>query len=328
MISIVGTLICAAVIFFAGKKLAFYGDAIAELSGLGKGWIGLILLATVTSLPELVVSISSSAVIQSSDLVVGNILGSCVFNLFILSILDVFVPHRKPLFGVASPTHILSIGVTIILVAIVGIGIFLPSDIMLTPYIGLTSLAFIILYFVFMNLIYKHDIHTKPTSTTKKIISNEVKNLKKAVLKYTLYSIIIIMAAFFLPSFANQLAEQTGLSKSFMGTLLLATSTSLPEIAVSIAAIRMNATDMSVGNLLGSNIFNIFIIGISEFFYTKGLILKDASNVNLISVFIVIIMSSVAIIGLSYHAQKKRYLMAWDAAIIFILYFVNLLFLA
>lgn len=136
------------------------------------------------------------------------------------------------------------------------------------------------------------------------------------------------MAAFFLPSFANQLAEQTGLSKSFMGTLLLATSTSLPEIAVSIAAIRMNAPDMSVGNLLGSNIFNIFIIGISEFFYTKGLILKDASNVNLISVFIVIIMSSVAIIGLSYHAQKKRYLMAWDAAIIFILYFVNLLFLA
>src|SRR5687767_7432549 len=75
-----GFLVCAAIIFLAGRKLSFYGERIAEKTGLGKAWIGLILMASVTSMPELMVGISSTAIVGSADLAVGDILGSCIFN--------------------------------------------------------------------------------------------------------------------------------------------------------------------------------------------------------------------------------------------------------
>ena len=76
MESFAGFIICAVIIFLAGKKLSYYGDLIAERTGLGKAWIGLILMASVTSLPELVVGISSSAIVGSADPATGDIFGS------------------------------------------------------------------------------------------------------------------------------------------------------------------------------------------------------------------------------------------------------------
>ncbi|WP_290792400.1 hypothetical protein [Flavihumibacter sp. UBA7668] len=84
---------------------------------------------------------------------------------------------------------------------------------------------------------------------------------------YIGFALIIIVAALALPFFAEHIAESAGLIKSFVGTLFLAASTSLPEIAVSIAAVRMGALDMAIGGLLGSNIFNILILSIDDLFY-------------------------------------------------------------
>ena len=95
MLFVAGFLLCAVIIFFAGKKLSRYGDMLSEKTGLSKGWVGLILMASVTSLPELMVGISSSAIVQSADLAVGDILGSRAFNLGILAMLDAFVPKRE-----------------------------------------------------------------------------------------------------------------------------------------------------------------------------------------------------------------------------------------
>ena len=74
MESVFGFLTCAILIFFAGKKLSYYGDLIAEMTGLGKAWIGLILMASVTSLPELMVGISSSAIVKDANLAAGDVL--------------------------------------------------------------------------------------------------------------------------------------------------------------------------------------------------------------------------------------------------------------
>jgi len=86
LLTIFGFLLCAAVIFFSGTKLARYGDQMAELTGMGKAWFGLIMMASVTSLPELFVGISSASIIESADFAVGDVLGSCAFNLAMLSL--------------------------------------------------------------------------------------------------------------------------------------------------------------------------------------------------------------------------------------------------
>jgi cation:H+ antiporter len=322
-----GFLVCAVIIFFAGKNLSVYGDIIAEKTGLGKAWIGLILMATVTSLPELMVGISSSAIIQSADLAVGDILGSCAFNLGILALLDMFVPRKKHLFKLASPNNVLIAALGIILMTLVGFGIFTPKDFVLTSWIGLTSISFIIIYFVAIRLVYVNEQRHKLSMVVDDHTEPETVSLKTAAIRYGLYSIIIICAALALPYFADHIAELTGLGKSFVGTFFLAISTSLPEIAVSIAAVRIGSIDLAVGNLLGSNLFNIMILALDDIFYTKGHLLKHASGNNLISVFCVIIMTAVVIIGLTFPSSEKKYKMGLDALVIFLIYIFNLVLL-
>lgn len=327
MLFVAGFLLCAVIIFFAGKKLSLYGDMLSEKTGLSKGWVGLILLASVTSLPELMVGISSSAIVQSADLAVGDILGSCAFNLGILAMLDAFVPKRRPLLGVASPSHMLNAGLGIILLTLVGFAFFL-SDYALTPWLAVSSLTFVVVYLIAVRIIYQNEKNHKEEGNNN-IISEKVRNttLRIIILNYSIFAGIIIVAALSLPYFAEHIAEITGLGKSFVGTFFLAASTSLPEIAVSIAAVRIGSVDLSVGNLLGSNIFNILILALDDMVYTKGFILQDASDFHLLSVLSTIVMSAIVIIGLSYRAKGKRFWLAWDAAIIFIVYIINLILL-
>lgn len=318
-------ILLALVIFFAGKRLSFYGDLFAEKTGFGKAWIGLILMSAVTSLPELMVGISSVSIVKSADLAVGDIFGSCAFNLGILSLMDAFTPKNKPLFSKVSQNHVLATSLGIILVAMAGLGLLLNQDLVLTPSIGLTSISFGIIYLASLRIIYSFNLKHPEIRPEHQ---EEIKfSLNYILGRYALFASVIIVAALFLPHFAERIAQQTGLGTSFVGTLLLAGSTSLPEIAVSIAAVRMGSVDLAVGNLLGSNIFNIFILFLDDVFYLDGHLLKDASPNNLISVMSVIAMSSVVIIGLTYRSQTKKYLLAWDSLVIFIIYVINMVLL-
>jgi len=318
---------CAMLIFYSGKQLSRYGDIISDHLGLGKAWVGLIMLATVTSLPELSVGISSVSIVRSADLALGDVLGSCVFNLFILSLLDALTP-KESLFSKTSHTHILAAAMSMILVALVGSGLFLPEDVVVIKWIGFTSLVFIAVYLVAVKVIFSYEIKStaSPSSATDK--SPPPVSLKRATGLYLVNAAVVVGAALFLPRFAEEIARETGLGESFTGTLFLAASTSLPEIAVSVAAIRSGLLDMAVGNLLGSNMFNILILAVDDMFYTKGELLKDADDSNLVSVFSVIIMTSIATAGLIYQSKaRKRFLLAWDTFLILLVFIFNLVLL-
>lgn len=328
---------CAAVILFAGRGLSRYGDRIAELTGLGGAWVGLILMAAVTSLPELMVSVSSVALVGSADLAVGNVIGSCAFNLIILAGLDAFVPARRPLLSVASASHVLAAALGIILLALVGIGLLDPDETELTAWIGVSSVVFIVVYLASVRLLYLHSLRIgsdgsiQPPLDADLVPSGQAEVLalpaRQVVLRYTLYAVVIVAAAMALPPLAEQIAVLTGLRESFVGTLLLAASTSLPEIAVSLAAVRMGAIDLAVGNLLGSNLFNILILALGDLAYVRGILLRDASDLHLVSVLATIGMSAIVIIGLTFRVRGKRFLLAWDAALIVAVYVGNLLLL-
>ena len=307
--------------------MSFYGDLIAERTGLGKAWIGLILMASVTSLPELIVGISSSAIVQSADLAVGDIFGSCCFNLAILALLDIFVPVRKCLFSIASSNHVLSATLGIILIAFAGLALFLPEEIVIIPGIGVSSFVFFGIYLFSIRLIYRFEKEGKSLENIEHQTKARERSLKKIILLYSVFALIIIIAALFIPHFANQIADETGLGKTFVGTLLVAASTSLPEIAVSIAAVRMGSINLAVGNLLGSNIFNIFILAIDDVFYTKGVLLKDASDINLVSVFSAIVMASITIAGFTFRTETKRFRIAPDSFVILCFYVFSIILL-
>lgn len=324
----IGFIVCTSVIFYSGTRLSKYGDIIAEKSGLGRTWIGVVLMASVTSLPELVTGISSVTYAGVPDIAVGDVLGSCVFNMLILAFLDA-IYRPAPISTRAHHGHVISAGFGILLLSVVGISMFFGIRILPFGWIGSYTLFFIIVYFIAMRLIYTYE--KKQISLFMKEMEVVLKygnvSTKTAIINYSINAVFIIVAATFLPKIGKGIAETTGLGQTFVGNIFIALSTSLPEVVVSFAAVKMDAIDLAIGNLFGSNIFNIFILAIDDIFFTKGPILSFVSPNHIISALSAIAMITIAIIGLTYRAEKKRLLLAWDSIGILLIYLINLILL-
>jgi cation:H+ antiporter len=215
----------------------------------------------------------------------------------------------------------------IILMAMVGLGLYLPNDIVLANWIGLMSLMFAVAYFLSVRIIFLNEQRMKVAQSIEAEATAASIPIRRIIVLYVANALVVVLAAMLLPGIAEALAEQLHLSQSIAGTLFLAAATTLPEATVSISAIRMGAYDLAVGNLIGSNLFNVMILTVDELFYTKGYLLKDASDNHIISVFAVIIMTAISISGLAFRRKEKSLLMAWDSLLIALIYIGNFILL-
>lgn len=319
-------ILCSAVIVFCGTNLSRYGDIIAEKTGLGRAWIGLVLMASVTSLPELITGISSVAFADVPNIALGDIMGSCVFNLSIIALMDI-LHGPKPIFSKAEHGHILSAGFGVILIGIAAISILSNASIPAIGHIGIYTPAIILIYMIGVRSLFlfeKKKIAEFVGEMAEAIQYGHV-STKEAVFKYSLNALAIVGAAAWLPFIGDRLAEETGLGRSFIGSIFIALTTSLPELVVSISALRIGATDMAIANLFGSNIFNIAILAIDDIFYTKGPILSHVSMSHAVTGFMAVLMTGIAIVGLEYRLERKTFLrLGWDAIAILLAYFINI----
>ncbi|GAB4537893.1 MAG: cation transporter [Thermodesulfovibrionia bacterium] len=321
-------IVCTSVIVYAGTRLSKYGDIIAEKTGLGRTWIGVVLMASVTSLPELVTGISSVTYADVPDIAVGDVLGSCVFNMVIISFLDAM--HRPmPISSRAHHGHVLSAGFGILLLSITAMSLFFKGRIIALGWIGPYTLFFIVIYFIAMRLVYFYEKRQISAFVKEIAVELRYENIptKRAIVNYAVNALFVITAAIFLPKIGGGIAEETGLGQTFVGNILIAVSTSLPEVVVSMAAVKIGAIDLAIGNLFGSNIFNIFILALDDIFFTKGHLFSFANPNHIISALSSIAMTTIAIIGLTYRTEKKPLLLAWDSIGILLIYVINLMLL-
>jgi cation:H+ antiporter len=306
--------ICATVILFAGANLSRYGDIIAEKTGMGRTWIGVVLMASVTSLPELITGMSSVVIFDVPDIAAGDVLGSCMFNILIIAFLDL-ICGPTPISGRVHQGQILTAAFGMLLLGIVAMsllaGDYLPS----IGWIGASSFVLIAIYLLSMRTVFLYE--RRRIAEFIEEMAEEVQydhiSTQKAYGMYGLNALIIIVAATYLPSIGAEIAVVTGLGQSFVGNVLIALSTSLPELVVSIAALRINAVDMAVGNLFGSNLFNICILALDDIAYTKGPLLSTVAAGNVITAVAAITITTIAVIGLTYRVSKKAWLVAWDS---------------
>jgi cation:H+ antiporter len=320
--------VCAGLIFYSGTKLAKYGDIIAEKTGLGRTWVGVVIMASVTSLPELATGISSVTYADVPDIAVGDVLGSCVFNLLILALLDL-IRREAPVKAKAHHGHMLAAGFSILLLAMAGTWISVGKPFLSFGWIGFYSLIFIVVYLAGMRVVYAYEKRqlARFIGGIAEELRYEAVTTRDAIIGYTVNALVVIMAAIFLPGIGEGLAKTTGLGQTFVGSFFIAVSTSLPEVVVSVAAVKIGAIDLAVGNLLGSNFFNIFVLAVDDFFYVKGPLLSYVNRYNAISAFSAIAMTSLVCIGITYRSEKKPILVAWDSAGILILFIANLMLL-
>jgi cation:H+ antiporter len=308
-------IVCVAIIFISGRKVARYGDVIAEKTGLGGVWIGLILIAALTSLPELFNGVSAVILVDAPGLTIGNLLGANMFNLFNLALLDL-VHRNSSIMAVVGKTHRLTGIFSLIMVLFIAGFILISSrfHIMDIGWIGWYTPFILLLYFVFARILYRYEQRHPSLKETEFEYAD--KSLRHVYLYFSIAAVFIIGAGIWLAFIGDEIAEVYGWGQSFVGSLFLAFTTTLPEITVSFAALRIGAKDLAVANLIGSNLFNLTIIPIDDLLYLKGPVLAAVSEAHLITACAVVLMTIVFIIGLGRRHHRFYRLSLWNVTLI------------
>ena len=317
--------LCAGLIGVAGKRLSLYADVVAEKTGLGRNWTGLILLASVTSLPELVTGVSSVTAAQVPNIAIGDVLGSCIFNLLLVVILDFF--HRgESVYTRASQGHILSAAFGLVMIGFIAFNLLMAggTDRFAVGHLGVYTPITVLLYFLSMRTVFYYERRQLAELIEETAERYPQLTLRRAVTGYLLAALVVVAAGGWLPFIGSHLAQAMGWHNTFVGTLFVAFATSLPELVVTLSALRLGALDMAIGNLFGSNLFDVLIIAVDDLFFLRGPILSHVSQLHLASAISAMMMNGVAIVGLLYRPTTRLFrTVGWASMFMLVIYLLN-----
>jgi len=312
--------VAALIIILAAVKLSKNADIIAEKTGLGRAWVGALLLPIVTSLPEIVTS-AQAVMIDNPDIALGNVYGSNMFNIVIIAVVDI-VQGRGPVLYYVSKGHILTASIGMLLVGLSCVSILADINIVIPGIgIGLDSLLILLVFLGGLRLITRYERKNGGGNTEEPQYTQQ--SLIRAGIVFFVAGVLIVLAGRQLAVTANELSAVTGLGGTFIGSFLVAVTTSLPELVATLTAVRMGALDLAIGNILGANVMNMFIIVAADVFYRKGAFLSAVSPANLITGMLAISLMAIAVIGMIYRSEKSVFNLGFDSIGIVVLYILG-----
>lgn len=324
LLTLIQFAVCAAVVIAAGALLTRCADALADLTGLGRLLVGSILLAATTSLPELTVDISAVR-LGLPDMAVGDLMGSSLFNLLILAVIDMLHHSRGRLLSRASAAHALSAVVSIAMTALAAAGILLAHRGAPWTLLGIdvSGIGILLVYLLGLRLVYYDQRvagENRPGVPQDVLMpAGKRMTLGRASAGFAAAAVAILIAAPYMAEAAGRLAELTGLGGTFVGTTLVAFSTSLPELVASLAAVRMGAFDLAAGNVFGSNAFNMVLLVPLDAVYTGGSLMSAVSPNHALTCLATIIVTCVAVAGQLYSVERRLKLIEPDAWLMIVL---------
>ncbi len=312
--------VCTLVILVSGSQVSKYADVISVKTGLGGVWIGIVLLATVTSLPEAIAGISGIVVFDVPEIAVGAVLGSCMFNLLIIAALDP-TSRTVPILSRVSQGHILAASFGVILLGTAAAGILAAETIPVVGWVSLTSLALLGIYLFGMRIIYSYERHQLPDAGEADRLSRYSDiSTRRAYLMFAGNAVFIVGAAVILPGVGEDIANQTGLGQGLVGSSFIALSTSLPEVVVALTAIRIGAVNLAIAGLFGSNLFNLAILALDDMLFLDGSIYQAVDETHAFTATTAVVMTGIAILGLMLRPRTKPPYLDWDALTMIVVY--------
>ncbi len=316
---VVRYVLLAALVIYGAARASRLIDNLDRRTRLSGALLGTLLLALTTSLPELITSLTSTVALDNPSLAAGNLLGSNLFNLVLLAGVD-FAFFHKRLWN-RTDKGLAQAGILIAMHMVV----LLP---MILPWIGVLRVEGFTLPFTYRVsalslLLFALYLYTLP----------RVKDYQKTVeldspsgvgflwLRFAAFSMLVIVASYFLTHTVDTLAGTLDVESSFVGAIFLGAATSLPELTVLFTLIRLNNPGVAVASILGSNLFNLFVIPIvdlaapREDFFVALLQGEEAKNLPALLI-LSLVNSIMVLVALKRRPVKNRLLYAVPGLII------------
>ena len=285
--------------------------------------IGLTLVSMGTSAPEASVSINS-AVNGLNDLSIGNVVGSNIFNTFlILGLSSLFAP-----LVISKEMRIYDIPIMVGLYVVLILFSFVTSPLVLDIFESIGLLVLFVGYMVFLVLRAKKNPPSEEVLEVSNEATEDVENKKKEEKKKPIWlSIIFVIGGLAAIIFggdlvvdsASNIAIKLGMSEALVGLTIVAVGTSLPELVTSVVATAKKELDIAIGNVIGSNIFNVvFILGLSS------TISNLSVNSEQLFDMLVMLGSGLAVLLIGFASKKLR---KWQGALLFLAYVAYLVYI-
>ncbi len=325
--------VTAVAIVLVGTRLSYHGDRIAELTGLGRVWIGAVLMAGATSLPEVFTTMSAGWM-DVPDLAAGNLFGAGMSNMLTLGLIDLLYRHKR-VWQQAAFGHTLTAALAMALTGLAAFCVLLRIDVVRLG-VGIESLVLLILYILGMRLVFRQEDMTRRQLEHQVVVKSIAdpgqpsmegsrrNELRRALWGFSIGTLALLIAAPILAWSAGRIAEESGITATFIGTSLVAITTSLPELVVSISAIRLGAFDLAVGNLFGSNAFNMAAFFFADLAYQQGGLLSAVSSAHALTALWSIVMMNIGLMGIIYRAERRFRLIEPDSLLMIIVYILGL----
>ena len=335
-------LVAAIIIIFCGIKLTKYADILSDRLKLGHAFVGAILIGWSTSLPELVISIGTSAYAKAPDITMGNVLGSNLFNIFIIVFLDLYYLRGPILRNATSKNLMLSVVLSLIMVALAGTALFthIPAIQVGPVTIGYSAAIIFSVYMLSMLMLYlvekfgkvEEEAHRKIVKKAIVVKDQEKEkfmdvSLKLVLGKCLIVVVLVVATGLWLSKMSETIQKVYDLQEGFVGAVFLAVVSSLPEFITSMIAVRMGFHNMAIGALFGSNIFNIAIFSICDIFYIEKDIftIVQESRLNHVPAAIgVILMTLVVMFALRGNdkegEERKSHFIGFSSILLAVLY--------
>ena len=269
----------AVVVVISGIFLAKYGDALADLMGWGRLWVGTMLVAGATSLPELVSNITAVSRDQP-ELAGGGIFGANMINMFTFAMVALIF-GRALFFRRVSQQQAYLVLAAIALTGLAALLGAFPIGVSFLE-VGLASVLIMAVYVAGMRLVYLKR-PGEEAAAGEDDNPEGVTTLRRAWIFFGLASLGVILAATTLAYSTERIADITGLSTGFLGVVVVALVTTMPEATTTIAAMRLGAADLAVGNLYGSCAFNIAVLAVADPFYRRGVLVETLIDAHAIA---------------------------------------------
>ncbi len=324
--------VSAAVIWLAGTRLVRLVDRLAQRTGMGQGFAGMLLLGGIVSLTE-ISTVSTAAFTGTPLLALNNLLGSESINLFLLAAVDPLSGRDALTSFVAKPVMLMQATLVIVLLSVVAMAMILGDPVVFGVGGWSTALFLLCLGALWMSSRYQgrmvwvpsdagqHREKTKETQSGGDRDSEAQESLWSLVAKLAGFAAIIFVAGFSLSMTGDALAQQTGLGASFVGFLLVGISTSMPELSTITAAVRMQRYEMAIGDILGSNVFNLLLIFLADVVYTgEGTVLNHAGIFEMFAALLGIVMTAILLLGLLERRDRTVLKMGYDSLAILLVF--------
>jgi cation:H+ antiporter len=327
--------VTAVVIGFGGVRLAVLADRLADKTGWGEALLGGLFLAGVTSLPDFAATISAAADGYAA-LAMSNILGSVAVNFAFLAFGDLLYRKANLEHAAASSGNLVQAALLIVLLALPALAMAAPAAVLggVHPVTPLLLVVYLAGYHIVRRDFAAPMWSPKRTAQTVEDLPEKRKvsghSLTALWLGFSVVAAVTAAAGWFLMDAAELIADRTALSETFVGTLLTAVFTSLPELVTTIAAIRYGALTLAIGNILGTNCLNVVVIGVADVVYREGSIYHAVTAQQLFWLLLSMLLAAVLILG---FLRRERYgiarmgLESFLIAMIYLAAVVSLLFL-